>query len=73
MKRMISRMALLAMLIFSSQGLFGQGPPQPPSPGQEGNQPFKPAPLGSGLGILVALGLAYGGKKVYDARKDFRG
>ena len=72
MKRMISRMALLAMLIFSSQGLFGQGPPVPPPPGQEGNQPFKqPAPLGSGLGILVALGLAYGAKKVYDARKDF--
>jgi hypothetical protein len=68
MKRMISRMALLAMLIFSAQGLFGQGPPPPPPPGQGGDQPV---PLGSGLGILVALGLAYGGKKVYDARKDF--
>jgi len=27
------------------------------------------APIGSGVAILLALGAAYGGKKVYDFRK----
>ena len=28
------------------------------------------APIDGGMGILLALGLAYGGKKLYDMRKD---
>jgi hypothetical protein len=28
------------------------------------------APIDGGVGILLALGLAYGGKKLYDVRKE---
>lgn len=48
-------------------------PPGPPgSGGQAGNgggvTPVG-APIDGGLGILLALGLGYGGKKLYNARK----
>ncbi len=69
MKRIIFRLSLFAMLLFSAPYLKAQGVPPPPPPGQNEDQP---APLGSGLGILAALGLAYGAKKLYDARKDFK-
>ncbi len=42
-------------------------PPPPSGHGEDGDQ--QPAPIGSGLVILMALGAAYGAKKVYDARK----
>lgn len=45
-------------------------PPPPSGHGQNGNQaPGGPAPIGSGLAILVTMGAAYGAKKVFDARK----
>lgn len=68
MKRAIFSLAVLLILLFSAQILKGQGVPPPPPPGHPGDQP---APLGSGLGILAALGIAYGAKKIYDARKNF--
>ncbi|NQV03170.1 MAG: hypothetical protein HQ542_11015 [Bacteroidia bacterium] len=47
-------------------------PPQPPPPpanhGQNGNAPAG-APIDGGLGILLALGAAYGGRKVWKAWK----
>ncbi len=51
--------------------LTAQVPPPPPSEhGQTGNQPANgSAPIGSRLGILLALGAAYGGKKVWDYRR----
>jgi len=47
-------------------------PPQPPSTGhgQTGNGTPAGAPIDGGLGILLAMGAAYGGKKLYKARKD---
>ena len=63
---------LLVSLTALPQGQGGgPGTPPPPPPGH-GNPNDQPAPLGSGLGILALLGIAYGAKKVYDARKDFR-
>ncbi len=48
---------------------FSQEPPHPPATGHglQGNQPPPggSAPLDDGLSILLALGLAYGAKKVY--------
>jgi len=46
----------------------------PPPPGQTGGGPGGgPAPVGApidgGLGILLALGAAYGGWKIYTVRK----
>ena len=48
-----------------------------PNPGQNSNGSSSDgdpigggsAPLGTGIGILLALGGAYGAKKVYDIRK----
>jgi hypothetical protein len=62
---------LIALFTLVINTGFGQVPPPPPdSHGQGGNQPAGGgAPIGSGLGILLALGAAYGGKKVWDYRR----
>ena len=41
-------------------------PPPPPGHGETGNVPGGGAPIGGGLFILLGLGAAYGGKKVYN-------
>lgn len=60
--------AILSMSLLAS-GVFAQVPPPPPSGhGSGGNVPAGGgAPVGSGIGILLALGAAYGGRKVYRA------
>jgi hypothetical protein len=48
------------------------GPPGPPGSGTSSNgggQAPVGAPIDGGFGILLALGLGYGGKKLYNARK----
>jgi hypothetical protein len=48
----------------------GAPPPPPANPSGGGNGPVGGgAPVGGGLLILIALGAAYGGKKVYDYKK----
>ena len=44
-------------------------PPPPPGPGGTDNPIGGPAPIGSGIVMLISMGAAYGAKKVYDARK----
>ena len=44
-------------------------PPPPPEHGETGNVPGGGAPIGGGLFILLGLGAAYGGKKIYEMRK----
>ena len=69
MKKLFAKTAiLLTFTMLISTSVFTQ-PPLPPSHGEPEDQP---APIGSGLGILLALGAAYGAKKVYDARKKFK-
>ncbi len=51
------------MLNFSA---IAQGPPLPPGHGENNDVP---APIGSGIAVLLMLAGAYGAKKVYDARK----
>ena len=67
----------LTLALFLGWGLFAmaQGPPPPPGGGhgQTGNQaPANggSAPIGGGIAILLSLGAAWGGKKVYQAYKD---
>jgi hypothetical protein len=49
---------------------LGQDPPSMPgSHGDDGNQPAG-APIDGGLGILLAMGAAYGGKKLYKAYRE---
>jgi hypothetical protein len=45
------------------------GAPPPPGHNSTGNVPGGGAPIAGGIGILLALGAAYGGKKVYDYKK----
>jgi len=59
---------LLSLFLGWSFIALAQGPPQPPGNGhgQTGNQPpGGGAPIGGGLAILLSLGAAYGGRKVY--------
>jgi len=45
-------------------------PPDPPEDPQSGGEVVGGgAPIGSGLAILLSLGAAYGGKKVWDFRR----
>ncbi len=72
MKKGIFRTVVIAGILFFNVNLMAQDPPPPPPEGhgQTGNQPpGGGVPVGSGLFILLALGAAYGGKKVLDFRK----
>ena len=72
MKKLIVQVVLVIGLSFSSMALLAQGAPPPP-PGGHGSSQNEPAnegggaPIGGGLGILMALGAAYGGRKIYKA------
>jgi hypothetical protein len=70
MKKIIAKLLLLTVLITGSQQLISQPPPPPPpGHGGDGNQNAGNAPIDGGLGILLVLGAAYGGKKIWDYRK----
>ena len=71
MKKYILRLMVFTTILISSISSQSQDPPPPPAEGhgQETNQRGGSAPLGTGIGILLALGGAYGAKKVYDIRK----
>ncbi len=63
---------LILILAFTglSLTLFAQEPPPPPGGhGETGNQDPRGAPIDGGLGILLALGAAYGGYKIYKNKK----
>lgn len=75
MKKIIITALFIISLSFTTSELAAQVPPPPPSGhGGTGNAPADDpgggAPIGGGLGVLLALGAAYGGRKVYRAWKD---
>ena len=57
------------IILFLSFGLMAQTDPPDP-PGEHGGDVDVPgrAPIGGGIFILLSLGAAYGGKKVFDFR-----
>jgi hypothetical protein len=66
------KILFLTLFTLNSILLFSQGAPPPPPDGHGSSTNQDPgggAPIGSGVGILLALGAAYGGKKVWDYRK----
>jgi hypothetical protein len=68
MKKIIIAALFIISLSFTTSELSAQVPPPPPGGhGETGNQPAEGggAPIGGGLGILLALGAAYGGGKIY--------
>jgi len=67
--------AIVALFILLANAGFTQDPPPPPPGGGHGlpgNQapPGGGVPVGSGLIILMALGAAYGGRKIYQIRSN---
>ncbi|MCK9423180.1 MAG: hypothetical protein M0Q38_11340 [Bacteroidales bacterium] len=73
MKKLI-RLLLITGFLFIMPMLanqtFADNPPPPPSGhGTSGNQAPSGVPIDGGLGILFVLGAAYGGYKMYKAKK----
>jgi len=69
MKKNIATIVLMGSLLFIGHNMAAQDPPPPPGGGhgQSGNSPSGGgAPIGGGAWILLALGAAYGGKKIYN-------
>ncbi len=66
----MKKLILTAFIAFMSMGMYAQPVPPPNSGGTggghglNGSQPVG-APIDGGLSILIALGAAYGAKKVY--------
>ena len=71
-KSIISLSIIFALAMTAKQTLAQHGPPQPPGGhgSQQNQSPGGGAPIGSGLGILLTLGLAYGGRKTYKVWKE---
>jgi len=67
---------ILTILLAFSVGTImavDSNPPDPPGGGHGTGTDLPPgggAPIGGGTFILIALGAAYGGKKVYDMNKE---
>ena len=74
MKKIISKIFVGAMLIGAISFCNNIYADQPPDPGGDpsgsGNPVGGGTPIGSGLVILLSMGAAYGGKKLYDIRKN---
>ncbi len=71
-KKYILRTFAILLLVGASITVFSQ-PPPPPNGGTGGdnndtNKLGGSAPIGGGLFILLGLGAAYGGRKVYKLR-----
>jgi len=75
MKTIWKRIGMITLLwagIILAEIAYPQNPP--PMPGGHGQNGAPPvgAPIDGGLGILLAMGAAYGGKKLYTAWKKNR-
>jgi len=70
MKRNGYKIMLIVVLCIGlciSMDAISQNPPS--VPGNHGQNGGEGAPIGGGIGILLAMGAAYGGRKVYKAWK----
>jgi len=66
MKKIAITMLIILSLVLNSNTMGQDAPPPPPSGhGETGNQEGGRAPIGSGLFILLGLGVIYGSKKIY--------
>ena len=73
MKKIFIKILILTIVFFGYSLFTLADPPGPPNPGGSptgsGGTPVG-APIDGGLSILLAMGAAYGGKKLYQARKE---
>ncbi len=73
MKKQILTIAFTFIFTLFAYNGFSQGPPPPPTGaghGASGDQQGGNAPIGGGLFILLGLGAAYGGRKLYKVNKE---
>jgi hypothetical protein len=71
MKTIILRTLVISAFLLIGNGIIAQPPPPPSDHGGSGNAPAGGGgSLTGGIGILMALGAAYGGRKVYKAFKN---
>ncbi len=67
------KILFIAAAVCFSISVLAQAPPPPPGNAQTGgggsDGPVGGAPIDGGLGILLALGTAYGARKLYQERK----
>jgi len=70
MKKLL-KVLMVATFVCGSFSAFAPPPNPPPDPGSGGGGggPVG-APIDGGLGILLAMGVAYGGRKFYQSRKS---
>ncbi len=64
---------ILTLFVCWVQISNAQGPPPPPGDGHGSTSNQAPgggAPIGGGIALLLSLGAAWGGKKVYQAYKN---
>jgi hypothetical protein len=71
-KRIFSTMIIISMLMFPLFTLAGtDNPGDPGGAPSGGDEPIGGgAPIGSGIVVLLTLGAAYGGKKIYNMNKE---
>ncbi len=71
MKKFIIPLVLSLVMILTTTDVWSQPPPPPEGHGETGNQNAgNGAPIGGGLFILLGLGAAYGGRKLYLMNKE---
>jgi hypothetical protein len=72
MKKILITLIFITSITLAGNALLAQGVPPPP-PGGHGGDTNQPAgggaPIGSGIGFLLALGGVYGARKVYKVYK----
>ena len=71
-KNILFILSIVIITLIPFSAISQSSPPPPPSAhGESGNQSAGGgAPIGSGLFILLGLGAAHGGKKLYDMKKE---
>lgn len=71
MKNMIKILFVFVLISFGISASAQAPPPPPGNPRTGGGGSPGPVggPIDGGLGILIAMGAAYGGKKIYFARE----
>jgi len=77
MKKIIDNILRTFIIVLMVSIAYTMEAPPPPPPGgasgtghNSGNSQGGSAPIGGGLFILLGLGAAYGGRKVYNMRKE---
>lgn len=69
-KTIVNSLNILIIAFFLSISASGIAQPPPPPGGSNTQGNKQGAPIGGGLFILLGLAAAYGGRKIYNLRKE---